>query len=150
MVNGLQRQQISTDREIKVQRAWVEGELEETAMAAQVQQVQQVKQIRSELVSELAAEQDRRISATAVQVEKRVGTLELTTGRGFIESFRAVAVLNEDIARLYEESFGALVEERLAPDGQGWYTEQEFNRFFIDDGQTWSECSTSKRGRPVR
>ena len=103
-------------------------------------------------VSELAAEQDRRISATAVQVEKRVGTLamELMTGRSFIESFRAVAELNEDIERLYEESFGALVEERLAPDGQGWYTEQEFNRFFIDDGQTWSECSTSKRGRPVR
>ena len=72
------------------------------------------------------------------------------TGRSFIESFRAVAELNEDIERLYEESFGALVEERLAPDGQGWYTEQEFNRFFIDDGQTWSECSTSKRGRPVR
>ena len=70
-------------------------------------------------VLELAAEQDRRISATAVQVEKRVGTLELMTGRSFIESFRAVAELNEDIERLYEESFGALVEERLAPDGQG-------------------------------
>ena len=138
---------MSTDRESKVQRAWVEGELEETAMAAQVQQVQQVEQIRSELVSELAAEQDRRISATAVQVEKRVGTLELMTGRSFIESFRAVAELNEDIERLYEESFGALVEERLAPDGQGWYTEKGFNRFFSDDSQPWSECSTSKMVR---
>ena len=59
-----------------------------------------------------------------------MGTLELMTGRSFIESFRVVTELNEYIERLYEESFGALVEERLTPDGEGWYTEQEFNRFF--------------------
>ena len=81
-----------------------------------------------------------------------MGTLELMTGRSFNESFRAVAELNEDIEMLYEESFGALVEERLqlTPNGEGWYTEQEVYRRVIDDGQTWSECSTSKRGRPVR
>ena len=32
--------------------------------------------------------------------------MELMTGRSFIGSFRAVAELNEDIERLYEESFG--------------------------------------------
>ena len=37
------------------------------------------------------------------------------TGGGFTESSRAAADLNEDI------SFGALVEERLTPDGEGWY-----------------------------
>ena len=40
------------DREIKVQRAWVEGELEERVLVAQVQPVEG---IRSELASELAA-----------------------------------------------------------------------------------------------
>jgi len=252
MVKELQKQRISTDREIRYQHVWVEGVLEERAMAAQVEQV---KGSVSELASELAAvrEQARELAsrelaavreqqqakcttgksggqvyqqvnaharlsaleailvvgskgltgqvrdlkvqqraavaqeeermgvleaglaaqvqqaeermgaglaaqvqsaeesmATVAQVEARMGILELMTGRSFIESFRAVAELNEDIERLYEESFGALVEERLAPDGQGWYTEQEFNRFFSDDGQTWSDCSTSKRGRPVR
>ena len=63
----------------------------------------------------------------------------------------ALDELNEDARRLYIQSFGALVhvEERKSPDG-GWYTEQEFNRLFSDDGQTWSECSRAKRGRPVR
>ena len=39
MVKDLKRQRVSTDRKIKLQRAWVEGELKERAMAAQVQQV---------------------------------------------------------------------------------------------------------------
>jgi hypothetical protein len=234
MVKELQQQRISTNREIKYQHVWVEGKLEERAMAAQVEQV---KGSVSELASELAAvrEQARELAsrelaavreqqqakcttgksggqvyqadctrlsaleailvvgskgltgqvrdlkvqqraavaqeeermgvleaglaaqvqqagermgaleaglaaqvqsaeesmATVAQVEARMGILELMTGRSFIESFRAVAELNEDIERLYEESPGTLVEERLTPDGEGWYTEQEFNRFFI-------------------
>ena len=41
MVEGLKKQRISTDREIKHHRAWVEAELKERAMAAQVQQVEE-------------------------------------------------------------------------------------------------------------
>ena len=36
----LKRQRISTDREVKMQRVWVDGELKKCAMAAQVQQVE--------------------------------------------------------------------------------------------------------------
>ena len=117
-------------------------------------------------VSELAAAQDRRIRATAVQVEKRVekhmedhmaelaSLLALTELKEDVERVwdiqsGALDELNEDVQRLYIQSFGALVEERKSPDG-GWYTKQEFNRFFSDDGLTWSECSGAKRGRPVR
>ena len=39
VVKGLQRKRISTDREIRYQHVWVEGELEERAMAARVEQV---------------------------------------------------------------------------------------------------------------
>jgi hypothetical protein len=62
MVKDLKRQRVSTDREIKLQRAWVEGELEERAMAAQVEQV---KGSMSELASELAAvrEQARELAS---------------------------------------------------------------------------------------
>ena len=58
MVTDLKRQRISTDREIKHQRAWVEAELRERATAAEVEQV---KESISELASELAAvrEQDQ-------------------------------------------------------------------------------------------
>ena len=40
MVEGLQRQRISTDREIRHQRAWVEAELKDGAMAVQVKQAE--------------------------------------------------------------------------------------------------------------
>ena len=40
-VRELKVQRVSTNREIKLQRAWVEGEMEERAMAAQVQQAEE-------------------------------------------------------------------------------------------------------------
>ena len=40
MVTDLKKQRISTDREIKHHRAWVQAELTERAMAAQAQQVE--------------------------------------------------------------------------------------------------------------
>ena len=179
IVKGLQRQRVSTDREIKQQRAWVKAAVKERAMAAQVQQVEgirselaamkeQVSRVEQEVgviicmmcgdmasrgqqvegsIPGLAAvrEQVSRLETLEVGLraevgepgqaaqlmvarvrrgEERVGTLEDMTGRSFIESPRAVAKPNEDIARLYEKTFGALVEERLTPDGEGWYTEQ--------------------------
>ena len=39
-VRDLKVQRVSTNREIKLQRAWVEGEMKERAMAAQVQQAE--------------------------------------------------------------------------------------------------------------
>lgn len=54
MGKGLQRQRISTDREIKFQRAWAEAELKGRSIAAQVQQLEGGI---SELASELAAAQ---------------------------------------------------------------------------------------------
>ena len=235
VVKGLQGKRISTDREIKYQHAWVKGELEERAMAAQVEQV---KGSVSELASELAAVREQEQRAAAAQVEERMGALEaglaaqvqheeesmatvkrwhnkyaiefqslrkwaerdaatvaqveaqmgalegdlkgLVTGEQLQQVEKrmekhmedhmaelasllaltelkedaervwdiqsgALDELNEDAQRLYNQSFGALVEERQSPDG-GWYTKQEFNRFFSDDGQTWSECSRAKRG----
>ena len=87
-------------------------------MAAQVQQAEErMGALEAGLAAQVQSAEES--MATVAQVEARMGILELMTGRSFIESFRAVAELNEDIERLYEESFGALVEERLAPDGQG-------------------------------
>ena len=39
-VRDLKRQRISMDREVKMQRAWVDGELKKCVIAAQVQQVE--------------------------------------------------------------------------------------------------------------
>ena len=162
-VRDLKGQRISTNTEIKFQHEWVEAELTERAMAvqvhqaegrmealevglaAQVEQMQQVEGIRSELASELAAvrklaaEQDTRICATAVQVVKRMkehmeGHMAETTWLTELKEVTniqsgALEELNEDVQRLYNQSFGALVEEGQSPDG-GWYTKQEFNRCF--------------------
>ena len=93
-------------------------------------------------VSELAAEHARMHHATAVQVQNIEGSMvELAL-------VLAVAEINEEFERLYEQSFRALVEERLSPNGL-WYTEQEFHRHFMDAGRTWCECSRAKRGRPL-
>ena len=135
-------------------------------MQEQIEKRMGILEGRMSGVSELAAEQDRRIRATAVQVEKRMeehmedhmaelaSLLALTELKEDVERVwdiqsGALDELNGDVQRLYTQSFGALVEERKSPDG-GWYTKQEFNRFFSDDGLTWSVCSGAKRGRPVR
>ena len=85
------------------------------------------------------------------QIEKRMGTLEggmselaaklarkhndlLSVGSAdplstLNSNFaRSIRELNDDVQRLYSQSFGALVEDRRSPDG-GWYQEQEFHRF---------------------
>ena len=75
MVKDLQRQRISTDREIKVQRAWVEGELEERAMAAQVQQAEgRVGALEVGLAAQVQRAEES--MATVGQVEARMGILE--------------------------------------------------------------------------
>ena len=89
-VRDLKGHRISTNREIKHQRAWVEAELEERAMAAQDwwnRCNRWTQGIRSELASELAAvrEQEQAKGATGErlqetlieeQIEKRMGGLE--------------------------------------------------------------------------
>ena len=74
MVKELQKQRISTNREIKYQHVWVEGKLEERAMAAQVEQV---KGSVSELASELAAvkEQQQAKCATGEQIKVLEGRM---------------------------------------------------------------------------
>ena len=104
----------------------------EVGLAVQVQQAE-----------ERMGALERWAGAMVQQVNLRIDAQEKQVQSGAIDE------LNEDVQRLYVQSFGALVEERKSPDG-GWYTKQEFNRFFSDDGLTWSECSGAKRGRPVR
>ena len=88
VVKGLQGKRISTDREIKYQHAWVKGELEERAMAAQVEQV---KGSVSELASELAAvrEQARELASRELAAVREQQQAKCTTGKsgGMYELF---------------------------------------------------------------
>ena len=100
-------------------------------------------------MSELAAEVERkdnldREGALALQIQEH-RRRELNSNFA-----RSIGELNEDVQRLYSQSFGAqveegrtLVEERRSPDG-GWYQEQEFHRCFNDGGKTWRECGMPK------
>ena len=78
-------QRVSTNREIKLQRAWVEGEMKERAMAAQVEQV---KGSMSELVSELAVvrEQARALASRELAAAREQEQAKCATGEQLQET----------------------------------------------------------------
>ena len=95
----------------------------------------------SELASELAAvwERARELASRELAAVREQEQAKCATGEQLQET------LMEEAGQVQHAE--DLVEVRLAPDGQGWYTEKGFNRFFSDDSQPWSECSTSKMVR---
>jgi len=123
-VRDLKVQRVSTNREIKLQRAWVEGEMKERAMAAQVQQaeermealeaglaaqVQRAEESRLQIESQrLWVEGELRGGAMAVQVEKRMKVLEWGLASHVIHAAESMSEI-----RLQHDAEGSRWEKSL-------------------------------------
>jgi len=123
-VRELKVQRVSTNREIKLQRAWMEGEVKERAMAAQVQQaeermealeaglaaqVQRAEESRLQIESQrLWVEGELRGGAMAVQVEKRMKVLEWGLASHVIHAAESMSEI-----RLQHDAEGSRWEKSL-------------------------------------
>jgi len=130
-VRDLKVQRISTDREIKLQRAWVEGELEQRAAVVHVRnrmgalevglavQVQRAEERMGALEAGLAAQVQRaeesrsQIESQRLWVEGKCEGLETVECQSMwrVQMEGSIAKLNADADRLYQR--GRTAGERL-------------------------------------
>ena len=106
-VRDLKVHRVSTNREIKLQRAWVEGEVKERAMAAQPAQVQQAEERMGALEVGLAAQVQRAVESMS-HIELQRAWVEgkwkgLVTGEcgqlWRVQMEESIATLNADACR---------------------------------------------------
>ena len=114
MVEYLQGQQISMNREIRFERAWVEGELEQSAAVAQVEERMGALEVGLAAQVQHAEESMPQIEFQRLWVEGELKGLVSVTSCGqlwHVQMEGSIAKLNADAERLYQR--GRTAGERL-------------------------------------